>query len=56
MAISKVDKNINLMKESNGTVCLITEAGRADRLLSLARKRHIKEAVLAKQPKDAWDI
>lgn len=56
MANSKVDKNTGLMQENFGTTCLITEAGRADRLLELAHKRRVNQERYLKQPIDAWDI
>ena len=52
MALSKTDKNEKIMKLSHGTTCLITQAGKADRLLDLSRIRKINK----KQPVDSWDI
>jgi hypothetical protein len=56
MATHKVDKNVKIMKESFGTTCLITEAGRADKLLAQAHKARIAKIVMDRQPVDAWDI
>lgn len=56
MAINKVDKNVKIMRESYGTTCLISEAGRADKLLDQAHKARIAKLILAKQPTDSWDI
>lgn len=57
MALTKtVDKDERYMRENFGTVCLITEAGRADKLLELGHKRKVNKQRLVKQPLDAWDI
>jgi hypothetical protein len=56
MALSKTDINKEEMKSHHGTVCLITQAGQADRLLDLAYKREVNKNRLIKQPIDAWDI
>ena len=53
MALTKTDINKEQMKKEHGTVCLITQAGQADKLLDLAHRRFLR---LAKQPTDAWDI
>ena len=52
----KVDKDTNYMRKEHGTVCLITEPGRADRLLELAHKRRINRERYVHGPIDAWDI
>jgi hypothetical protein len=52
----KVDKDSDYMKREYGTVCLITEAGKADRLLELAHKRRVNQERYARAPIDAWDI
>ena len=44
------------MHETYGTTCLISETGRADRLLELAHKRRINLEKYVKQPLDSWDI
>lgn len=49
-----VDKDTKYMSEAHGTACLITEVGKADRLLDLAHKRRVNRERLA--PLDAWDI
>jgi hypothetical protein len=56
MALTKTDLNRKEMKSEHGTVCLITQAGRADELLDLAHRRIVNETRLVKQPLDAWDI
>lgn len=52
----KVDKDVSHMRNEHGTVCLITETGKADRLLELAHKRRINQERYARTPIDAWDI
>ena len=52
--IKQVDKNTKYMSEAHGTTCLITEPGKADRLLDLARKRRLNQERMV--PIDAWDI
>jgi len=52
MALSKTDKNEKIMKSSHGTTCLITQAGKADRLLDLSRIRKIAE----KRRASDWEI
>lgn len=44
------------MRTNYGTTCLITETGRADRLLDLAHKRRMNRLKFIDQPLDAWDI
>jgi hypothetical protein len=44
------------MKREYGTVCLITETGRADQLLELAHKRRVNQERYVHSPLDAWDI
>lgn len=51
-----VDKDLKHMQNQYGTVCLITEPGRADRLMEISRKRKLAEKVLLKGPVDSWDI
>lgn len=51
-----VDKDPKHMQNQYGTVCLITEPGRADRLMEVSRKRKLAEKVLLKGPVDSWDI
>lgn len=52
----QVDKDPSYMREKHGTVCLITEPGRADQLLELAHKRRINQERFSYGPIDAWDI
>jgi hypothetical protein len=52
----QVDKDTKYMHETYGTTCLISEAGRADRLLELAHKRRVNLEKYVKQPLDSWDI
>lgn len=52
----RVDKDPIYMREQHGTVCLITEPGRADRLLELAHKRRVNQERFVRGPIDAWDI
>lgn len=52
----QVDKDTNHMRVVYGTSCLITEAGRADKLLDLAHKRRMNREKFINQPIDAWDI
>jgi hypothetical protein len=42
------------MREAHGTACLITEVGKADRLLDLAHRRRVNIERLT--PIDSWDI
>lgn len=56
MALSKTDLDKKIMKEEHGTVCLITQAGEADRLMELARVREINKRIYLKQPLDSWEI
>ena len=49
-----VDKDTKYMREAHGTACLITEVGKADRLLDLAHKRRVNRERLV--PLDSWDI
>lgn len=51
--IKQVDKDTNYMYQQYGTVCLVTDSGKADRLLKLASKRRINKE---SGPIDAWDI
>lgn len=44
------------MYREHGTVCLVTETGRSDRLLDLAHQRLINHACYVNSPIDAWDI
>lgn len=44
------------MRKEHGTVCLITETGRADQLLELAHKRRVNQERYVHSPLDAWDI
>lgn len=53
---NKVDKDTNYMRKEHGTVCLITETGRADRLLELSHKRRMNRERYVHSPLDAWDI
>lgn len=52
----RVDKDESYMREVFGTVCLITETGRADRLLDLGHKRRVNKERFVDAPLDAWDI
>lgn len=52
----QVDKDTSYMRANYGTTCLITETGRADRLLDLAHKRRMNRLKFIDQPLDAWDI
>lgn len=52
----QVDKDTEYMHRTHGTVCLISETGKADRLLDLAHKRRVNKDRYVKQPLDAWDI
>jgi hypothetical protein len=52
----QVDKNTEYMRETFGTSCLITETGRADRLLDLIHKRKINKEKFVESPLDSWDI
>ena len=54
--IKRVDKDESFMRREHGTVCLITEPGRADRLLELAHKRRVNQERFVRGPIDAWDI
>jgi tRNA1(Val) A37 N6-methylase TrmN6 len=54
--IKQVDKDTRYMLREHGTVCLITEPGRADRLLELAHKRRVNQACYLHSPIDSWDI
>lgn len=54
--VKKVDKDESYMRSEFGTVCLITETGRADRLLKLGYKRRLNKERLIDLPIDAWDI
>lgn len=54
--IKQVDKDKGYMRETFGTVCLITETGEADRILDLAKKRSISKRRFPELPMDAWDI
>jgi hypothetical protein len=56
MALSKTDTDKKIMKSENGTTCLITQAGEADRLMELARKREINRKKFLGQPMDSWEI
>jgi hypothetical protein len=49
-----VDKDTGYMREAHGTACLITEVGKADRLLELAHKRRVNRERMI--PIDSWDI
>lgn len=44
------------MRETFGTVCLITETGESDRILDLVKKRTINKRRFFEPPMDAWDI
>jgi hypothetical protein len=44
------------MYREYGTVCLVTEPGRADRLLELAHQRLVNRERYVHSPIDAWDI
>ena len=52
----QVDKDPSYMKKEYGTVCLITESGRADRLLELAHRRRLNQEKYVHSPIDSWDI
>ena len=54
--IKQVDKDTGHMYREHGTVCLVTETGRSDRLLDLAHQRLINHACYVNSPIDAWDI
>ncbi len=54
--IKQVDKDETFMRKEHGTVCLITEPGRADRLMALAHKRRVNRECFVHAPIDAWDI
>lgn len=54
--IKQVDKDETFMRREHGTVCLITETGRADRLLELSHKRRVNQFRLIHSPIDSWDI
>jgi hypothetical protein len=44
------------MMSEHGTVCLVTEPGKADRLLELAHRRRVNRERYVHEPIDAWDI
>lgn len=50
----KVDRDAEYMREMHGTACLITDTGKADRLLDLAHKRRVNRERMT--PLDSWDI
>lgn len=52
----QVDKNTEYMREAFGTSCLITETGKADRLLDLIHKRKVNREKFVESPLDSWDI
>lgn len=52
----QVDKDKTYMRETHGTTCLITEAGEADRILDLARRRSLVKRKFIEPPTDSWDI
>lgn len=54
--IKQVDKDTEHMYREHGTVCLVTEPGRTDRLLDLAHQRRVKQERYVRSPLDAWDI
>jgi hypothetical protein len=54
--IKQVDKDESFMRREHGTTCLVTEPGRADRLLALAHKRRVNRDRYVHSPLDAWDI
>lgn len=54
--IKRVDKDETFMRREHGTVCLITEPGKTDRLLELAHKRRVNREKFVRGPVDAWDI
>lgn len=54
--IKQVDKDRDYMRETFGTVCLITETGESDRILNLVKKRTINKRRFFEPPMDAWDI
>ena len=56
MTLKQVDKDVNYMKETFGTTCLITETGRADKILEMSKRREINRKKFANSPVDAWDI
>jgi hypothetical protein len=56
MALSKTDKNKDIMKYNYGTICLITQAGVSDSLLEIHRKNENGKKTYSKQPVDSWDI
>lgn len=53
---NKVDKDTSYMRNEHGTVCLITETGRADQLLELAHRRRVNRERYVRGPIDAWEI
>jgi hypothetical protein len=53
---NQVDKDESFMRREHGTVCLITEPGRADQLLELVHKRRVNRERFVRGPIDAWDI
>jgi hypothetical protein len=56
MALTKTELNPESMRSDHGTVCLISQAGVADKLLELSRKKIIREKVFINQPRDDWEI
>ncbi len=54
--LKQVDKDKSYMEEQHGTVCLVTETGRTDRLLKLSEKRRANRERFVNGPIDAWDI
>lgn len=52
----QVDKDPAFMVKEHGTVCLVTEAGKADQLLDLAHKRRVNRERFVNSPIDSWDI
>ena len=54
--IKQVDKDTGYMYREYGTVCLVTETGRSDRLLELSRQRRINRERYFHSPLDSWDI
>jgi hypothetical protein len=54
--IKQVDKDTGYMYREYGTVCLVTERGRADHLLELAHQRRVNQERYVREPIDAWDI
>lgn len=54
--IKQVDKDTRYMYREHGTVCLVTEPGRADHLLELAHQRRVNRERYVRGPIDAWDI